>query len=96
MIDHKLAEEIFRALLGQVIVAMRANREKGVVETERDLRTLISRPMWEAFLQIMGHPPGTNPTDWIGIGTIRIYGTETIVVESNEMWAVTMRRPSIH
>lgn len=58
------------------------------VETE--VRTVITRPMWKAFLRFTGAPEGTEPTAWLGIkNTHRVYGSETIVIESEDMWSVS-------
>lgn len=71
--------EIMIALIGQV-----ANAAQGSVETK--VRTVISRPMWRAWCRAVGVPQNSKPTAWLGIGkTIRVYGSETIVFESDEM-----------
>jgi len=49
---------------------------------------MITRPMWNAFLRGVGVPEDSEPTEWKGAhGTIRVWGSETIVVESQEMWS---------
>lgn len=83
------------ALIGQVCGALMA----GVVATgkksltEMDVVTIITRPMWRAFCRGCGMPENCNPTEWKGLATRRVYGSETIVIESDEMWSASRIRP---
>lgn len=74
-------EEIFCALVEQVSKAV----PKG--GSEQDVRTIITRPMWNSFCRAVEIPENSIPTDHIGIKSIRVYGSETIVVESEKMAA---------
>lgn len=88
---------VMRTLVGQVCTALMA----GVVATgqkslnERDVVTYITRPMWRAFCRGCGMPENCNPTEWKGLATRRVYGSETIIVESDEMWSASRIRPGI-
>jgi hypothetical protein len=60
---------------------------------ERDVVTYISRPMWKAFLRAIRKPEDSEPTDWIGFDdTIRVYGSQTIVVDSEEYFSYSATR----
>lgn len=75
--------EIMCALIGQVASAANGR-------SEREVKTLITRPMWNAFLRSIGAKENAVPTEWRGIHrTIRVYGSETIVIESDEMASVS-------
>lgn len=79
--------EIMCALIGQVAKAASGNAETSVT-------TIITRPMWNAFLRAVDAPCDTNPTPWLGIEkTFRVYGSETIVVEGEEMASVSFQTP---
>lgn len=72
-------ERVMCELIGQVSRAAR-----GRVETE--VTTIITRPMWNVFCRATGMPKNAEPTDWVGIkGTRRVFGSKTIVVESNHL-----------
>lgn len=72
-------EEIMCALIGQVSQAAQGG-------SEREVRTVITRPMWNAFCRATKSPENSEPTEWLGMGpTIRVYGSETIVVEGDSM-----------
>lgn len=62
--------------------------------SELDVRTIITRPLWDKFMAAGGHPPGTMPTGWLGIHkTRRVFGSETRVVESEKFAAVSFPIP---
>ena len=66
--------EITRTLIQQVSKAANGNSETEVV-------TFITKPMWKAFMKELGHSPNTKPTEWTTIkDTRRVYGSRTIVV----------------
>lgn len=73
--------EVISALITQVTNC----RETKGFQTERDVTTFISRPMWEIFC---GCSPAPAPTKWIGIhNTHRVYGSKTFVVESDTLFS---------
>lgn len=77
--------EIMCALIGQVSLAAH-----GGVETS--VRTIITRPMWNAFCRAVGNPEDSEPTEWLGIkDTLRVYGSETIVIDHPEMASISFR-----
>lgn len=60
--------------------------------SERNVKTYISRPLWRLFNQELGHAPDIEPTAWLGIGeTHRVYGSETIVVDTPALWSASFR-----
>lgn len=72
-------EEVMCALIHQVTKAAAGGNE-------RDVRTIITRGMWDAFCRAADIPEGSEPTEWKGIhSTYRVYGSETVVIESSEM-----------
>lgn len=81
--NHALDDKILVNLIIQVASAV---PEKG---TELDVTTIITRPMWRAWCRAIRVPEDSEPTDWIGQNTIRVYGSKTIVVESDIMAAVS-------
>jgi hypothetical protein len=80
-------EKITLELIGQVMAAMRALQENEPAVSESSIKTIITRPMWEAFLRATKTPEGSEPTEWNGMHTIRVFGSETHVVESDEWWS---------
>lgn len=83
---------IMRTLIGQVLAALRAGQRNhpGWPSSERNVRTVITRPMWNAFCRASGLPPDSEPTEWKGIHhTRRVFGSETIIVESDEWWSAS-------
>lgn len=77
--------EIMRKLIHQVQRAA-----EGGVETR--VRTIVTRPMWRAWCRAVGLPENSKPTQWLGPAqTRRIFGSETVVVESNEMFSLSFR-----
>ena len=78
--DH----ELMSALIGQVRKAVPAGK------SEEAVTTLITRPMWRAFCRALDMPEDSVPTEWLGMhGTIRVYGSRTIVTESDMMASVS-------
>jgi hypothetical protein len=83
---------IMATLIGQVLAALREGQRNhpGGPSSERNVRTVITRPMWNAFCRASGIPENTEPTEWIGCHkTRRVFGSETIVVESDEWWSAS-------
>lgn len=79
--------EIMCALIGQVAHAAAGKSETSVT-------TIITRPMWNAFLRATGSPENSDPTAWKWPKeTHRVYGSETIVVDSEEMASVSFQTP---
>lgn len=79
-------QRIMRELIHQVSIAA-----EGVPES--DVLTRISRPMWKSFCRATGMPEDCEPTAWLGIhNTRRVYGSETQIVESDEMFAISTKR----
>lgn len=77
-------QDVLRALMRQVHRAMPAG------QSERSVKTLITRPMWRAFLRSIKEPENLEPTDWIGLRrTVRVWGSETIVIESSEFFSIS-------
>ena len=75
--------EIVRALVRQVSLASSGDNEQNVITT-------ISRPMWKAFLSELDIPINTEPSkEW---GGTRVFGSFTIVIESDEMWSFSRLR----
>jgi hypothetical protein len=81
-------EQIARALIGQVASTAAA---KGY--SERQVTTLITKPMWKAFLRGLGEDDNLKPTEWIGEDTIRVYGSKTILINSRKMFSVSFSEP---
>lgn len=82
----KLQRELIAALISQVFDAAKGDNEQTVV-------TYISRPMWREWNKATDSPVDCEPTGWVGIHeTRRVYGSETIVVESDHMWSFSRKR----
>lgn len=75
-------DQLMRALIHQV---RRATPPKG---SECDVRTIITKPMWKRFLRATKTPYG-EPTVWQGKGTRRVFGSETILVDAREQFAIS-------
>lgn len=73
MEDH----ELIRALIGQVKRAIRSLPFNG---DEKDVVTIITRPMYDAYLQAVGGSYSDSPD---------VYGTRAIVVESKHAASMT-------
>lgn len=78
-------------LIGQVMIALRAGQRDypGKPSSEINVRTVITRPMWNAFCRASGIPENSTPTAWLGPQTRRVFGSETIVVDSDEWWSAS-------
>lgn len=86
-------DEIMCALIGQVSKAMVAAQKTKPAASETDVITYVTRPMWNAFCRAVKVPENSKPTGWNGIhGTIRIFGSETKIIESSEMWSYSKPR----
>jgi hypothetical protein len=79
VIDDQL---ILSSLIGQVTKAARGR-------SEREVKTFITRPFWNLWCKATNIPENSVPTDWTTVNCIRIYGSETIVVESEKFAAVS-------
>lgn len=76
--------EIMCMLIGQVSKAVPAGG------TERDVTTIISQPMWQAWCRAVGKPEDSQPTEWgTGPDHNRVYGSRTLVVDNPKMLAVS-------
>jgi hypothetical protein len=73
--------DILRALVMQVMNAT----PKG--KNERDVTTLITRPMWKAFCRAAGMPKNCSPSIWPK--TRLVCGSKTIVLDVPLMFAVS-------
>lgn len=79
-------------LIGQVLIALRSGQRDFPEKpsSEMNVRTVITRPMWNAFCRASGIQENSEPTAWLGIHkTRRVFGSETIVVESDEWWSAS-------
>lgn len=85
-------EEIMTTLIGQVLLATYAAADFRPMASERDVVTLITRPMWEAFCRAAAIPPHSMPTEWKGVKSIRVFGSETKIVESDQWWSLSTPR----
>jgi hypothetical protein len=84
-----MEDEIMRALIGQVSKAAGGDNEQNVI-------TYITRPLWDAFCRATKMPEGCLPTSWRGINnTRRVYGSETILLESSEWFSFSQNRARI-
>lgn len=78
-------EQIMCALIGQVAAAAGG-------QVESSVETRISRPMWRAWCRAVKVPEDSEPTEWLGIHkTLRVYGSRTVIVESEEMFAASFK-----
>ena len=60
---------------------------------ERDVTTVITRPMWRIWNVAMNQHPDTPPTEWSPNPQCnRIFGSETIVIESEKFEAYSFSR----
>lgn len=81
--QHEQDRFVMMALIAQVSKARPAQG------SERDVRTLISRPMWNAFCRATKLPEDSEPSEWLGTESHRVFGSETVVFESDEMISVS-------
>ena len=79
MSDH----ELMSTLIGQVARAVAPGK------SECSVTTLITRPMWREWCRVVGAPEDSVPTEWTGDSTLRVYGSKTVIVESEAMMAVS-------
>lgn len=77
-----MTSELVQALIHQVQKAAAGDTEQNVV-------TFISRPMWRKWNTDVGDPPDCEPTGWIGNDTCRVFGSKTVVVEHDSFFAVS-------
>jgi len=85
-------EQIMCAMIGQVCDATKAAQMLQPCASETRVKTFITRPMWEAFCRGCHLPTTSEPTPWNGIHTIRVYGSETKIIESPEFWSFSISR----
>ena len=76
--------ELVNALICQVTKAANGGSELSVT-------TFISKPMWKRFLKAIGINESSKPTGWNGDKTIRVYGSNTVVVDSNELFSLSVK-----
>lgn len=82
--DHLYAVRL--ALIKQVMDARGG-------QSEVNVRTVISRPLWRLWLEATGSSPDDEPTDWRpDFSCRRVYGSETVVIEHPGLWAVSELR----
>lgn len=85
-------EEIMCTLIGQVLLATSAAAETKPMASELDVVTYITRPMWEAFCRAAKIPVHSMPTEWKGVKSVRVFGSETKLIESDQWWSFSMPR----
>lgn len=86
---NTINREILTTLINQVAKAVPDG------QSEQAVTTIVTRPMWDQWCKAVGIPIGSSPTDWqLGEGCRRIYGSRTIVVESDVMASVSFATPS--
>ena len=84
ILSNELDQSIFLALIRQVTQAVPDG------QSETSVTTVVSRPMWHAWCRGTGMGENSEPTAWIGNpNTQRIYGSETVVVESEKFFAIS-------
>lgn len=76
--------QVMAALVSQVARAV----PKG--GNERDVTTIITRPMMQAFCRATNEPEDSEPTDWLSLATLRVYGSQTVIVESPAWRSVSL------
>ncbi len=69
-----LDDEVMRSLIHQVSKAV---PEGG---SERDVLTIITRPMWEMWCRAVGNPADSLPDN--GVAGNRVYGSYTVLIDS--------------
>lgn len=81
------------SLIEGVSCALKASWEAGnKKDNETDVVTFISRPMWELFLAEVAEAVSFMPDESNGADTIRVYGSETVVFESEAVFAYSVPR----
>lgn len=66
-------------------------------DTERDVITLISKPMWAAWCREMGDPEDSKPTEWLGQGkTRRVFGSKTFLVDEDHFWVYIAHKDKVN
>lgn len=61
--------------------------------SERDVTTIITRPLWEQWCRITEIPPGAKPVPPGQWPCYRVFGSRTIVVESPALECVSFLSP---
>lgn len=72
-------DTILRHLIHQVQKAAKGSNE-------REVTTVLTRPMWQSFLRAVDLPEYIEPTGWNGLDhmkTARVFGSETFVYGDN-------------
>jgi hypothetical protein len=69
-------DEVMCALIRQVAKAVPCGGN------EPDVRTYITRPMWKLWCIAVGIPLNAKPGPWNSVNSFRVYGSETVIVES--------------
>ncbi len=76
--------EVMRVLIGQVSKAVPRGG------SERDVTTIITRPMWRAWCRAIGIPCECKPCAWGSASNHnRVFGSRTLVVDNPKMLAVS-------
>ena len=75
------AHELLHGLHIQVRNAMPAHGD------ERDVITYATRAMWRMFLAAVGDDEHLEPTPWLGTKSRHIWGSETHIIESDELFS---------
>lgn len=84
MIQFPQASDIRHQLMNQVCSAVPYGG------SERNVTTIITRPLWRMWCESVGLPAECEPTEWLGLlNTRRVYGSRTIVVESEALAALS-------
>lgn len=87
--SNPLDDRTMRDLIQQVQRAMPPGK------TEDAVTTRISRPMWNRFCRATGMPENCKPTELRGIhNTRRVFGSRTIIVESDQEFSVSFVTPN--
>jgi hypothetical protein len=76
-------DKVICALIGQVADAVPPSGN------EQDVITHISRPMWNLWCRAVGEPEHSTPSPQWSLHGNRVYGSRTIIVESDEYFAVS-------
>lgn len=80
------AKDIIFALIEQVTKA----RPPG--GNEQEVITVISRPMWDLWCESLGATEPVDPSNVWSTDCWRVYGSETVVVESTEYFSHSRSR----
>lgn len=88
--QEEFLQDVMVSLIDQVRAAMR--HRDGFDGNEREVVTLITRRFWVLWCAAVGLPPNSEPGPWEGLKSRRVYGSLTIVVESDVFAACSFVR----